>query len=81
MRRPETAAAAGIAPVSERLPSMLGIGAWNRSLESELGIGSDQPHQQTDQRKSADQHRPVSHVELKKPAIGRYVHMREHVLL
>ena len=46
-----------------------------------LDAGSDQPHQQADQRKSAEQHGPIAHVELKKTTVCRNLHIREHGLL
>ncbi len=43
-----------------------------------LDAGSDQPHQKADQRKSAEQHGPIPHVELKKTTVCRNLHIREH---
>jgi hypothetical protein len=41
---------------------------------------SNQPHQKADQHKSAKQHGPIPHVELKKTTVCRNLHIREHDL-
>src|SRR5215813_6609595 len=46
-----------------------------------LDLRSDQPHQKAGQRKSAEQHEPIAHVELKKTAVCRNLRIREHDVL
>jgi hypothetical protein len=46
-----------------------------------VAAGSDQPNQKSDQRKSAEQHGPIAHVERKKTSLSRNLHIRKHVQL